>query len=210
MKEAKNVLTRNHVTHVATVKDILDEVVDVRGQMDKLQPTIEQIKDRVFNLSQPGVHVETIPLPTQYFLVPQGPLSQVVQFNGTSNFLVPETPSELAARISQLNKAREELKKIEKELADLREQQRDLVAQRHEADSKEQLEKAGEQRVRLSLLKEQRELEQRLKSLDKALRRTNSLRDGMETVAAYVPWNVEVEGEAIWQSLMPKGAKAAR
>ena len=125
-------------------------------------------------------------------------------FVSTVTALVPETASARAARMSQLNKVREERKKIEQDLSKLREQQADLVARRHTAEQEHKLGKDEARRERVARIQEQRELERKLELLNQALRRTLALREGVDTIAAYIPWNIEVEGEALWQALAAK------
>ena len=56
--------------------------------------------------------------------------------------------------------------------------------------------------------REQRDLERKLKELNTALRQMQSLHNSLDTVAAYVPWTIPVEGEALRQALARKSDPA--
>jgi septal ring factor EnvC (AmiA/AmiB activator) len=118
--------------------------------------------------------------------------------------LLAETASERASRISKLSKTRDDLKKIQEDLSKLRDQQQDLVARRNAEDLQHRSDRDAARRERVVRLEEQRVLERKLQDLSKALRRTMTLREGFETIAAYIPWNVEIEGEALRLALNPK------
>jgi septal ring factor EnvC (AmiA/AmiB activator) len=124
--------------------------------------------------------------------------------------LVQETAADRATRISQLNKTRDELKKITGELIGLREEQRSLVAERRAAEARHKAESLEAQKVRVTQLRQQRDLEQKLNMLNKALRRAMTLQQGIDSIAAFVPWNVEIEGEALWWALTAPSAKSSK
>ena len=210
MRDARNSLVRKHVSYLGTIKNVLKEGLDMRAQMEKLRPKFKQLTDAVFQAATPQPHVETKVMPKHYHVILDASgQGQVVQNSATMTFLVQETPTERAARVSKLDKIRDERKKIEAELAKLRDQQTDLLARKHKAERDHGTEKDEARKERVARIQEQRQLESKLQALDKALRRTMALREGVDTIAAYIPWNVEVEGEALWQALVTKSSVRA-
>ncbi len=205
MRDAGQSLSRDHLSHVDAIKDVLKESLDLSAQFEKLRPSLKKLTDAALKLAkpQPNVNVKVMP---GHFNAVVGSNGQTQVSRGTSTLtaLVPETATARAARMSQLNKVREERKKIEQDLSKLRAQQVDLVARRHKAEQEHKLEKDEARQERVARIQEQRELERKLESLNQALRRTLALREGVDTIAAYIPWNIEVEGEALWQALAAK------
>jgi hypothetical protein len=205
MRDARNTVSRTHRSHVEAIADVLKEVTDVRGQVEKLQPSITKLRESMTKLTTPQPHVEKKTMPSHFDLVTgQGGQTALVQSNSTMTVLLAETASERASRISKLSKTRDELKKIQEDLSKLRDQQQDLVARRNAEDRQHRSDKEAARQQRVARLDEQRVLERKLHDLSKALRRTMTLREGFETIAAYIPWNVEIEGEALRQALNPK------
>ncbi len=133
--------------------------------------------------------------------IAQPTMPQVVRRSVPKVILMPETVTERAARVERLNKMRDELKKIEQKLSEVREKHRELIAQLREADAQQAAETKEARAAQAARRIQQRELEQRLKELNAALRQTLELRQSLETIAAYVPWAVEVEGAALRQSM---------
>lgn len=117
---------------------------------------------------------------------------------------MPETTQERAARVAKLEKARTELKRIQTELATLRERHKALLDQKHQAQAEQKAETKEQQQAQADRRHEQRDLEQKLKELNTALRQMQSLHNSLDTVAAYVPWTIPVEGEALRQALTKK------
>ncbi|MBS0202498.1 MAG: hypothetical protein JSS49_06320 [Planctomycetes bacterium] len=203
MKDSRNALSRSHLSSVDRIKDVLKEALDIRAQMERLRPTAAKLKESLWTLNQPEQHTETKTMPGHMHMVETGRPSEVqlVQNNATFSFIRGETASERAARVSRLNKVRDDLKKIDEDLAKLRVEQQDLLSRRRLEDRQHQREKEAARMERVSRLQEQRDLEKKLHQLNNALRRTLNLREGVDTIAAYIPWNVEVEGEALWLAL---------
>jgi len=204
MQNASNELARGHRTHVESVGQVLKDALDVGTKIRSVQSTIKDLYVKRMQLTKPKPNVVTRALPEHFYIAGNGNSSQLIRQNGTVNFMLDERPADRAERISQLTKVREDLKKIEKELSELRTKQQDLVQRRHEADQQRSRDQLGARQERIDRLNEQRELETKLQELNKALRRTMTLREGIETIAAYIPWNVEVEGEALWQAMNRK------
>ncbi|MBC8112943.1 MAG: hypothetical protein H7062_01060 [Candidatus Saccharimonas sp.] len=121
--------------------------------------------------------------------------------------MMPETPVERAARMAKLDQARGELKRIQDDLATLREQHKDLLDQRRQAESEKLAETKETRKRQADRIREQREFEKRLRELNTALRQTQGLRNSLDTIAAYVPWTIEVEGEALRLALTKKPEK---
>ncbi len=119
-------------------------------------------------------------------------------------YLMPETPAERAARMAKVDQARGELKRIQDELAALREKHKELLDQRRQAESEQAAETRETRQRQADRAREQRDLEQRLRELNTALRQTQGLRNSLDTIAAYVPWTIEVEGEALRLALTKK------
>ena len=117
---------------------------------------------------------------------------------------MPETPVEQAARMAKLEKARSELKRIREELTTLRGRHKELLDQRHQADAEKLAETKETRKLQADRGREQRDLEKRLRELNTALRQTQGLRNSLDTIAAYVPWTIEVEGEALRLALTRK------
>ena len=204
MQNASNELARGHRTHVESVGQVLKDALDVGTKIRSVQSTIKDLYVKRMQLTKPKPNVVTRALPEHFYIAGNGNSSQLIRKNGTVNFMLDERPADRAERISQLTKVREDLKKIEKELSELRTKQQDLVQRRHEADQQRSRDQLGARQERIDRLNEQRELEAKLRELNKALRRTMTLREGIDTIAAYIPWNVEVEGEALWQAMNRK------
>ena len=118
--------------------------------------------------------------------------------------LMPETPVERAARMTKLDQARGELKRIQDDLATLREKHKGLLDQRRQADAEKQAETKETRKQQSDRAREQRDLEQRLRELNTSLRQTQGLRNSLDTIAAYIPWTIEVEGEALRLALTKK------
>ena len=207
MRDARNSMSRVHLSYLDTIKNVLQEGLDMRAQMEKLRPKIKQLTDELMRLSLPQRSFNGQPGNNQGGPASPRQMGQTatVSIPQNLNVLLPETGAERAARVSKQNKTRDERKNIEQELTKLRDQQTDLVARRHAAERDHKLENDEARKARVARMQEQRQIEQKLQSLNKALRRTMALRDGVETIAAYVPWNVEVEGEALWQALAQGG-----
>jgi tetratricopeptide (TPR) repeat protein len=207
LSDARNAVTRNHRTHVEQVADVLKEALDVRAQMDKLQPAIKQLQDAALKLNTPTPNIAIKTMPQHYHeTIGRNGQPQLVQNNARMMVNLQETSSDRAKRIAQLAKVRDELKKIDEELSKLRDQQQDLVAKRRDEDRQHAAGNEDARAQRVARLKQQRELEHKLHTLNKSLRRTMALREGYETIAAYIPWDIEVEGEALWLALNPKPA----
>ena len=123
---------------------------------------------------------------------------------------MPETLEERAARVAKLQQAQRELKRIKTELATLRERHRTLLDQRHQAEA-DQLAETKELRLaQADRRREQHALNGKLRELNTALRQMQSLYNSLDTVAAYVPWTVSVEGEALRQALTTRSASTAK
>jgi cell division septum initiation protein DivIVA len=205
MRDARNEVTRTHQSQVDTIKDVLKEALDIRGQIDKLQPKVKELMESAIKLSKPEPNISVKTMPGHYHLVPGSDgRGQLVRNNATFAVNLQETPSQRATRISELTRVHEERKKIDQDLSKLRAQQSELVAKRHEEDRNHKLSRDDARKERVARLEEQRALEEQLQSLNKALRRTMALREGLDSIAAYIPWNVEVEGEALWLALTAK------
>ena len=117
---------------------------------------------------------------------------------------MPETPVEQAARMAKLEQARRELKQIQEELTALRGRHQELLDQRRRAEAAKVAETKETRKLQADRVREQRDLEQRLRELNTALRQTQGLRNSLDTIAAYVPWTIEVEGEALRLALTKK------
>lgn len=205
MRDARNEVTRTHQSHVDTIKDVLKEALDIRGQIDKLEPKVKELMESAIKLSKPEPNISVKTMPGHYHLVPGSDgRGQLVRNNATFAVNLQETPSQRATRISELTRVHEERKKIDQDLSKLRAQQAELVAKRHEEDRSHKLSRDEARKERVARLEEQRALEEQLQSLNKALRRTMALRKGLDSIAAYIPWNVEVEGEALLLALTAK------
>jgi hypothetical protein len=202
MRDARLSLTRGRLTHVESIRKTLTEALNVRSQMEKLRPTLKKLTEATTLLARPQGHLDIKIMPTHFYQVDQ----QIVTGNSQMTILGAETTAERASRISKLTKIREERKKIEKELAKLRDEQADLVARRNKAEQDHRLEKEEARQERVLRIREQQDLEKKLQELNQALRRTMTLREGVETIAAYIPWNIEVEGAALWQALNQRDA----
>ncbi len=130
--------------------------------------------------------------------------------NGSANsrrqqiYLMPETPAERAARMAKLEQARGELKRIQDELTTLRERHKDLLDQRRQAEAAKVAETKETRELQADRARDQRDLDKRLRELNTALRQTQGLRNSLDTIAAYVPWTIEVEGEALRLALTRK------
>lgn len=204
MRDARNTVTRTHRSHIETIADVLKEVTDVRGQVDKLRPSIKKLQESISQLAMPQPHVEKKTMPSHFdLMIGQGGQTALVQSNSTMTLLLAETASERASRISKLSKTRDELKKIQEDLSKLRDQQQDLVARRNAEDRQHRTDRDVARRERVSRLEEQRVLERKLQDLSKALRQATMLREKFDTIAAYIPWNVEIEAEALRLALAP-------
>lgn len=119
-------------------------------------------------------------------------------------YLMPETPAERAARVAKLEQAIGELKRIQDELTSLRERHKDLLDQRRQAEVEKLAETKQTRQLQADRAREQRDLDKRLRELNTALRQTQGLRNSLDTIAAYVPWTIEVEGEALRLALTRK------
>lgn len=205
IRDARHELDRGHRSRLNSITGILKDILDVRAKVEKLEPTLKQLKDRITQLAIPKPHVEIKTMPGHYHLI-MGPggQTQLVQNNATMAIAVAETAAERSQRRAELSSQRENLRQIQSDLTDLREQQRMLVEKRQNEDRAAKLEKEAERKQRVSRLEEQRALEQRLRLLNSSFRKARSLRAGLETIAAYIPWNIDAEGEALSQSLTSK------
>lgn len=205
MRDSRNELTRGHVSRLDAMKDILKDSLDVRAQMDRLRPSLKKLAEQAMQHATPQPHYETKAMPSHFHLVTgQGGQTFLVQNNATMQLQMPETSGERAARMSKLRKAQDDMKKIKDDLARLRTKQAELLAKRQEEEQKRKDETEEARSERVARIQEQRGLEQELQSLNKALRRTMKLLDSADSIAAYIPWNVEIEGEALWQALTSK------
>lgn len=205
MRDARNTVVRTRRTHVESIGDILKDATDLRGQMEKLRPTIKKLRESITKHATPQAHIENKTMPSHFNLAvnPSGQTS-LVQTNATMTLRLNETAAERAARISQLSKTRDELKKIQDELSKLREKQRDLVDRRNAEDRQHRVDGIDARKDRVARVEEQRALERELSQLSKALRRTKALHEGVDSIAAYIPWNVEIEAEALRLALDPR------
>eukprot|EP00456_Euglypha_rotunda_P077895 TRINITY_DN73_c0_g1_i13.p1 TRINITY_DN73_c0_g1~~TRINITY_DN73_c0_g1_i13.p1 ORF type:complete len:628 (-),score=145.17 TRINITY_DN73_c0_g1_i13:491-2374(-) len=207
MRDARNTVVRTRRTHVESIGGILKDATDLRGQMEKLRPTIKKLQESITKYATPQAHVEKKTMPSHFDLA-VGPAGQtsLVQSNATMTLRLNETAAERATRISQLSKTRDELKKIQDELSKLREKQRDLVDRRNAEERQHRADGIDARNDRVARVEEQRALERELNQLSKALRRTKALHDGVDSIAAYIPWNVEIEAEALRLALDPRSA----
>ena len=226
MQQTRQELARDHLSHLSQVTGYLTDMLKARAESSVLQPMIQKVKDTMFKLSLPQPHVvvrspagELVPVNSSTngqrttggtTSNPGGQNSRTNQ-NGRTNtgrrqqiLLMPETPVERAARMAKLEKARTELKRIQDELTKLREKHKDLLEQRHQADAEKLAETKETRKAQADRVREQRDLERRLRELNTALRQTQGLRNSLDTIAAYVPWTIEVEGEALRLALTRK------
>lgn len=230
--QTRQELARDHLSHLSKVTEFLSDALSVRAESFVLQPLIQKIRDSITQLSQPKPHVVVRSPSGELVAVGSGTVStngslttgststMPLNFNGQSSranqngrsnagrrpqiYLMPETPVERAARMAKLEQARGELKRIHEELMTLRERHKELLDQRRQADAEKLAETKETRKQQADRVREQRELEKRLRELNTALRQTQGLRNSLDTIAAYVPWTIEVEGEALRLALTKK------
>jgi len=232
MQQTRQELARDHLSHLSNVTGFLSDALKARVQSSTLQPMIQQIKDSIMQLAQPQPHV-VVRSPSGELVADNSGMaatngSRTTRSNSTTtsnangqgsrtsqngrtnsgrrqqNFLMSETPVERAARMAKLEQARVELKRIQEELTTLRERHKELLDQRHKADAEKAAETKETRKLQADRAREQRDLEKRLRELNTALRQTQGLRNSLDTIAAYVPWTIEVEGEALRLALTKK------
>ena len=232
LQQTRQELARDHLSHLSKVTDYLSGMLQARAKSFVLQPLVQKIKGSIMQLAQPKPHVvvrapsgelvdansgtaatngsRTTGSTTTTASNPNGQGSRTNQ-NGQTNagrrqqvFLMSETPVERAARMAKLEQARRELKRIQDELTTLRARHKELLDQRHQADAEKLAETKETRKLQADRTREQRDLEKRLRELNTALRQTQGLRNSLDTIAAYVPWTIEVEGEALRLALTKK------
>ena len=232
LQQTRQELARDHLSHLSNVTGYLSDMLQARAKSFVLQPLVQKIKGSIMQLAQPKPHVvvrapsgelvaansgttatngsRTTGSTTTTASKPNGQGSRTNQ-NGQTNtghrqqlFLMPETPVERAARMAKLEQARRELKRIQDELTTLRARHKELLDQRHQADAEKLAETKETRKRQADRTREQRDLEKRLRELNTALRQTQGLRNSLDTIAAYVPWTIEVEGEALRLALTRK------
>ena len=232
MQQTRQELARDHLSNLSKVTGFLTDMLKARAESSTLQPMLQKFRDSITQLSQPQPHVVVRSPSGELVAANSGTMatngsrttrssstttsnangqgSRTSQ-NGRTNtgrrqqiFLMPETPVERAARMAKLEKARTELKRIQDELTKLREKHKDLLDQRHQADAEKLAETKETRKQQADRVREQRDIEKRLRELNTALRQTQGLRNSLDTIAAYVPWTIEVEGEALRLALTKK------
>ena len=229
MQQTRQELARDHLSHLSNVTGFLSDALNARAESSTLQPLIQQIRDSITHLAQPQPHV-VVRLPSGELVAADsgtsptngsrttgsaasrsnGQGSRTSQSERTNTgrrqqlHLMPETPVEQAARMAKLEQARRELKQIQEELTALRGRHQELLDQRRRAEAAKVAETKETRKLQADRVREQRDLEQRLRELNTALRQTQGLRNSLDTIAAYVPWTIEVEGEALRLALTKK------
>ncbi len=233
MKETRDELARDHLSYLTTITQYVTDTLKARAESSKLQPLAKKVKDSIMQLYQPQPHAvmrspsgELVPVSSSPSSTTGSRTSRTTSLGSSSSssrsssrngqnsrgsasrspqiFLMPETTQERAARVAKLEKARTELKRIQTELATLRERHKALLDQKHQADAEQKAETKEQQQAQADRRREQRDLEQKLKELNTALRQMQSLHNSLDTVAAYVPWTIPVEGAALRQALIKK------
>ena len=233
MELTRSELTRDHLSYLTTVTKNVTDTLKARAESSKLNPLAQKLKASIMQLYQPQPHVvlrspsgELVPVSSSTStstgsrtrrttsLGSNSTSSRSSSRNGQNSrgntnvrpqiFLMPETTEERAARVAKLEKARTELKRIQTELATLRERHKTLLDQKHQAEADQKVVTKEQQQAQADRRREQRDLEQKLKELNTALRQMQSLHNSLDTVAAYVPWTIPVEGEALRQALAKK------
>ncbi len=233
MKETGAELARDHLSYLTTITKYVSDGLKARAESSKLNPLAQKLKASIMQLYQPQPHVvrrspsgELVPVSSSTTTSTRSRTSRTTSLGSNSSssrsssrngqnsrgsansrpqiFLMPETTQERAARVAKLEKARTELKRIQTELATLRERHKTLLDQKHQAEADQKAETKEQQQAQADRRREQRDLEQKLKELNTALRQMQSLHNSLDTVAAYVPWTIPVEGEALRQALAKK------
>ena len=233
MQQARDELARDHLSYLTTVTKYVTDTLKARAESSKLNPLAQKLKASIMQLYQPQPHVvlrspsgELVPVSSSTSTSTRSRTGRTTSLGSSSSssrsssrngqnsrgntnsrpqiFLMPETTEERAARVAKLEKARTELKRIQTELATLRERHKTLLDQKHQAEADQKAETKEQQQAQADRRREQRDLEQKLKELNTALRQMQSLHNSLDTVAAYVPWTTPVEGEALRQALTKK------
>ncbi len=233
MKETGAELARDHLSYLTTITQYVTDGLKARAESSKLNPLAQKLKASIMQLYQRQPHVvrrspsgELVPVSSSTSSTTGSRTSRTTALGSSSSssrsssrngqnsrgsasrspqiFLMPETTQERAARVAKLEKARTELKRIQTELATLRERHKALLDQKHQAQAEQKAETKEQQQAQADRRHEQRDLEQKLKELNTALRQMQSLHNSLDTVAAYVPWTIPVEGEALRQALTKK------
>ena len=232
MQQTREELARDHLSYLSKVTGFLSDALKARAESSTLQPMLQKFRDSITQLNQPKPHVVVRSPSGELVASNSGTSAETgsrttgststtasnsnsqrsrTNQNGQTNtgrrqqiFLMPETPVERASRMAKLEKARNELKRIQDELTTLRERHKELLDQRHQADAEKAAETKETRKLQADRVREQRDLEKRLRELNTALRQTQGLRNSLDTIAAYVPWTIEVEGEALRMALTRK------
>lgn len=238
MKQTSQELARDHLSYLTTVTTFVTDILKTQAESAKAQPWVQKLKASIMQLAQPQPHA-VMRSPTGALVPVNSNMGTTGSRTGRTSslgsrasssratsqsdqnsrntarvrpqiFLMPETPEERAARVAKLQQAQRELKRIQTELATLCERHRTLLDQRHQAEA-DQLAETKELRLaQADRRREQHALNGKLRELNTALRQMQSLYNSLDTVAAYVPWTVSVEGEALRQALTTRSASTAK
>ena len=237
MELTRSELARDHLSYLTTVTKYVTDTLKARAESSKLNPLAQKLKASIMQLYRPQPHVvmrspsgELVPVSSSTTTSTSSRTGRTTSLGSNSSssrsssrngqnsrgntnsrpqiFLMPETTEERAARVAKLEKARTELKRIQTELAMLRERHKTLLDQKHQAEADQKAETKEQQQAQADRRREQRDLERKLKELNTALRQMQSLHNTLDTVAAYVPWTIPVEGEALRQALARKSDPA--
>ncbi len=213
MQAVRNEMARKHQSHLSRVREIIGSLLSSRAQSAAVQKWLPQMRLETMKLGIPKPHPEVKLVSGPGRLVqtqfpgssgPLGSVTQIVRTQVPKFVLMPETPAERASRMTKLDQARAKLNDMRKQLVELRTRHQELIDQRREADAENRAETREAQAEQAARRHEQRDLEKRLRELNRALRQTQGLRASLETIAAYVPWTIAVEAEALRIALTTK------
>lgn len=202
VRDARNELTRSHRSHLTTMSNLLEQASGLRGQIESLQPRLQELLKSAVEQSRPSANISTKTMPGHYYLVPGADgFGQLVRNHAVLSVRLQETPSQRAQRVEKLSQIHKQRQQIAEQLTKLRSQHAELISRRRAVDREHDLDRDDVRRQRVARLTELRGLEQSLRELNRANQRTVALVHSLESIAAFIPWHVETEGEALWLAL---------
>lgn len=207
LQAARQDLERQTTGHAADLRQARAESSSIAAELAAVPEQLERLREVAMELTRPTPNPRTMTAPVHYHAIPGADgVSRVVPSRRSLVFLGPETAADRADRLEQLQDVRSQRDELLRELTRLREKQQELLALRREVDQDHDRTVLGARQRRVSLQRDHRVLEQQLAAVERDFRRFTRLRDSVDTIAAYVPWDPEIEAEALARAWMGNSA----
>jgi len=198
MTDASHELARQERSDAKAARDLNKEGMKLRTQLQRIPGQLQRLAEQAWQLTRPEDQFRTSSAPQHYHSLP-GPDGKpvVVMTQRTLTYQVAESAEDQVRRRDRGDQVRAQREQLRTKLDELRARYQESLARRDAAEQDQTRMQRAAQQTRAERRQELRELEQELAALDRDFRRVQRLRAGLDTLAAHVPWDPEIEAAAL-------------